>query len=168
MSGVSLEKAMNDSCNSVKIMMDNDNYDVSKRTMIITAINTAVTSSDYINSIKKDINQIKADGKFDANDLPSVFSIIFRSQKFLATTLKNGMIVTSNFDSGSMKYVVYGIIHFVMLTQNIDQSIIDQLTTAYTPLWELVAINPKDLLIKVDSCWRTVFPCCFACGCCKK
>ena len=168
MNTTNVGKTLSATCDAVKIMMANDNYDESKKETVLNAISIAVKSTNYIQMIKEQVKKIRADGKFNANDLPYVFSIIINSRAFLVTTIKTGMDVSSTIKIDSTKYIVYGVLYFVMLTENVEPAVITQTTEFYPALWDLIAVNPKDFLIKADSVWRKVFPCCFVCACCPK
>lgn len=168
MNTTNVGKALLTTCDAVKAMMVSDNYDESKKATVLTAINVAVKSTDYIHMIKEQVKKIRADGKFNANDLPYVFSIIINSRAFLVNTVKSGMDITSTIKIDSTKYIVYGVLYFVMVTENVEPDVITQTTDFYPALWDLIAVDPKDFLIKADSCWRKAFPCCFVCGCCPK
>jgi len=161
-------RALSVTLDAVKAMMIFDNYDESKKATVLTAINIATNAADYVNMLKEQVKKIKADGKFDSNDLPYVFSIIINSRAYLVSTVKNGMNVTSTIKLDSTKYIVFGVLHFVMVTENVDPQVIQQTIDFYPALWDLIAIDPKDFLIKADSFWRKAFPCCFVCACCPK
>jgi hypothetical protein len=166
-----LETSLNETSKAVEDLMNIDLFDMQKRTTIIKALNICLKSKDYINQIKLLVNAIKLDGKFDMNDLPSIFSIVLQSKTFLNTIIIDGMSIKTNFDTDSFKYIVYGILYYIMLIQNVDKTVITQLSLTYNSLWTLVAFDPKKLFIKAESCFKSLScykPSCCKPACCKK
>ncbi len=158
---------LNLACDAVVGMMNDDKYDQSKRAAIMTIIKATLKSDSYINSVKDQIKKINEDGQFDAKDLPSILIIITESKAFLAATIQDGVDLKSTLKLDSMKYITFGVIYFVMLIEKVDPIILDETKVVYSSLWDLIAFDPKQLLIKADSCWRKTFPCCFKCACCS-
>jgi hypothetical protein len=153
-------------CDAVVSMMNDDNFDQSKRAAIMTIIKATIRSESYVNSVKDQIKKINEDGQFDAKDLPHILIIIAGSKDFLSATIRDGVELKSTLKLDSMKYITFGVIYFVMLMEKIDPIILEEVKVSYSSLWNLISFDPKDLLIKADGCWRKCFPCCFKCACC--
>lgn len=157
-----MSSQIEETCTAVKTLMNNDMFDINKQTSVITLINIVLNSNDYVNLIKGKVKEIKSDGKFDANDIPNVLLIILQSKAFLNTTIKAGSVATNTFKMDSLKYVVYAVIHFILLIEKVDPEFIKNIDASYSPLWEIIAFDPKELVINVSNTWRKIFPCCFS------
>lgn len=147
-------------------MMTDDKYDEHKRNDIMNILSIALRSENYVNSVKGQIRKINEDGKIDSKDIPYVLVIIADSKEYLSVTIQDTIALKSTLRLDSMKYIVFGVIYFVMLMEKVDPKILMDVKEHYSALWSLLEIDPKKLLIKADSCWRKCFPCCFKCSCC--
>lgn len=153
---------------SIINMMNVDEFEYARRESVMNIVNIVLKSDEYVDIIKIQIKKINEDGKFDAKDLPPILIIIAESKIYLSSIIKDAVELKSTLKLDSMKYITFGVILFVMLTEKVDKTIIDETISYYSPLWDLIAFDPKDLLIKADTFWRKTFPQCFECSCCAK
>ena len=160
-----INQNLSTACDAVVSMMNDDKFDQGKRAAIMTIIKAVLRSDSYINSVKDQVKKINEDGQFNAKDLPYIFLIIAGSKDFLSATIRDEVELKSTLKIDSMKYITFGVIYFVMLMEKIDPIILEEVKITYSSLWDLILFDPKNLLIKADSCWRKCFPCCFKCAC---
>lgn len=144
---------------AVNSMMNDDKYDQSKRSYLINITRVVLNSTEYINSIKKQVNQINEDGKVDTNDIPTILTIIVESKEFLTDTINKSIQLTTTIDFKAMKYIIYGVIYFIMTLENVSPDLLIQVKKIYSAVWNIVAMNPDNIPIKVKSCWQKI-KCC--------
>ena len=151
---------------AVTNLMTADNYPIANQSGILDIIGVVLQSTSYISSIQSQVQQIIADGKITIGDTTNILVIISTSQTYLRSVITNGTQLHTTLQLSSMKYIIYAVLYFVMLTLNAQQSEIDMLATTFGPLWSLLATYPKTLIINTETFLRKVFPCCFKCKCC--
>jgi hypothetical protein len=149
-----------DTCTLVTTMMNTDNVSPATQSSILSMVNLALNSNTYIASITQQVKNINADGKFNQNDIPAVLMIILQSKAFLQTAISGSANVATKFDVASLKYIVYAVIHFVMVAENVDLVVVQSIDVSFSSLWNLVAINPVELAADIKILTNKCFPCC--------
>ena len=149
-----------DTCTLVTSMMNTDNVSPATQASILSMVNLALNSNTYIASITQQVKNINADGKFNQNDIPAVLMIILQSKAFLQTAINGSANVATKFDVASLKYIVYAVIHFVMVVENVDLAVVQSIDVSFSSLWNLVAINPVELAADIKILTNKCFPCC--------
>lgn len=135
-------------------MMNKDKFDETKRNGLFNIINILTRSDEYIKLIKNAIKKINEDGKFDGKDIPSIIVIVSQSKDYISETIDESIELKTTLKLESLKYIIFGIIYFVLLVENTDQSMLIELNQYYSSLWSLIAFNPNSLLIKAKSLWK--------------
>jgi hypothetical protein len=157
-----LEQNIKNTFNLVSAMMNADNVDNQTRTAITSMINLTLNSETYITTIREQVKTIISDGIFNQNDFPAVLSIVVNSKAFLKNVFANSATIVSNLDMHILKYIIYAVIHFVMVLENSNPEIVASFDTMFSPLWNLVSINPhelvEDISIITNKCF-SCFPC---------
>ena len=146
----------------IKNMMSMDNFVALPSTTVLSALNIAIQSDDYVNTVKNEVSKIKADGKFTISDVPAICIIVLKTQTLLNTTIINGIQFSTTFNLSSIKYLIFGVLYYVMLIQNVDPLVISELMVLFPAIWNLISFDPKQLVITTKSNCKTIFPCCFS------
>jgi hypothetical protein len=154
-----LQQNVVNTCNLVSTMMTTDNLDQQTATAVNEMLKLVLNSDAYINSVRQQVKTIIADGNFNQNDIPSVLTIVLQSKAFLQTTLNSGAKITVNLNMSTLKYVIFGVLHFVMVLEKANPALITSLDTTYSPLWNLVAVDPQQLSSDVSTITQGCFPC---------
>ena len=157
----SLDQNITNTCNLVMSMMNADGVVQQTRTAIMGLVTLTLNSDTYIDSVRQQINTIISGGNFNQNDIPAVLTIILQSKSFLQSALSTGATTATSLDMSTMKYVIYAVIHFVMVAENVNPAIVTSLDTTFSALWNLVAINPQELVSDVSTITHKCFPCLF-------
>ena len=136
-------------CALVQNMMTTDNYTNSAGVM--TVINVALNTSQYVNMIKSSVQQIKQGGTFGPADIPAILNIVLQSQSFLSNTATNLGSTVNNVNASSMKYIIFGVLNYTLVSLNADPALVAQLDQLYSPLWLLLSFNPQKLVTDVKA-----------------
>ena len=155
----SLNQNIANTCNLVSVMMNTDNVNQQTRNAVTEMINLILNSDTYITLVREQIKTIISDGTFDQNDLPAVLTIVLQSKTFLRTVLSQTALITTNLNMNTLKYVIYAIIYFVMTLENANPAVITSFNTTFSPLWNLVSIDPQEFVSDVSVITHKCFPC---------
>ena len=140
---------------AMTLMMDTDAYPQTNRSVINSAFLAITQSKSYIDKIRSEIQQINADGAFTIADVPNVLLIIAQSQATLNLVISNSVNLKTSLRQDAMKYIIYGVFHFVLLVENVPTI---ELDATFGALWTLVAFNPTSVVVGAKS----LFSCCSA------
>ena len=135
--------------NQIDIIMKNDKEQEDNMDDVHDILRLAIRSNDFINSIKLKIDDIMLDHKLDYNDIPIIISIILESLTFLKQ-LNDGKYKMNKVTS---KYVIQGIILYVLSDMKIDNELITSFNILYPSLFNLISFDPKELISKVKICF---------------
>ena len=156
---VSSETNIAQTTKMVTTMMNEDNVNEQTRTAVLSMINLALSSEQYINTIKQQVKLITVDGVFDQKDIPSILTIVLQSKTFLQSVLNNSASVANNLNMHILKYVIFAVIHYVLSVEQPNSSAIASLESTFSTLWTLVAFNPQELMTDVRTLSNKCFPC---------
>lgn len=156
-----IKNIIDDTNNLIILMMNEDQVDNNIRTEVLALVNLTLTAEKYIKTIKEQIKLITADGVFNQNDIPAVLNIIIQSKLFLHSVLASGTTTIHNLDMSIMKYIIFAVLHFVLVVENANPTIITSVDSTFSSLWTLIAFNPKELMTDVSSLTQNCFPCLF-------
>ena len=146
-------------CDLVLSMMNVDNIAQQTRDAIIAMVELTLNSDTYIVLIRQQVMAIISDGTVNQNDLPAILTIVLQSKVFLQSILASGVKIAVNLDMSTLKYIIYAVIHLVMILENANPVVIISLETSFSPLWNLVSINPLELVSSVSIITHKCFPC---------
>jgi hypothetical protein len=148
------ETRLVDTQKAMTLMMDTDVYPQTNRSVINSAFLAIIQSKSYVDKIISEIQQINADGKFTIADAPNVLLIITQSQATLKNLISNSVNLKISLQQDAMKYINYGVFHFVLLIENVSTAA--EFDSTFGILWTLVAFNPASIVVKAKS----LFSCC--------
>jgi len=154
-----VEQNLKTTCELVETMMNTDGVNDKTKTAIMTTVKLALSSDEYVDLIRQQVKAIISDSVFNQNDLPAVLIIVLQSKAFLRRVLSNGAKIAVNLDLGMLKYIVYAVIHFVMVLEKTNSTSVASLDVTFSPLWDLVAINPQELSADLSTITHKCFPC---------
>ena len=138
-------------------IMDADSYSQTNRAIINSAFMAIATEKTYINSITSRVEQIMADKEFTMTDIPNVLIIMAQSQAALNVAITNTITLKTSLQADSMKYIVFGVLHFVLLMKDISTL---ELDITFSALWTLISINPTAIAVGAQSLFS-------GCSCCN-
>lgn len=139
-----------DTQTAVTAMMVADAFTKTDQSVILSAFAAVIAEEAYVNTIITAIKQIMEDHAFTAADLPNVLVIMSASQAALARVITDSVSLATSLKSESMKYIIYGVMRFVFVSQSIPTT---ELDTMFSPLWALIAIDPSAIAVKVKKCF---------------
>jgi len=144
---------LRDTQRAMNLMMNIDSYSEKNREVINSAFSAIVQEESYINKIKEHVHQICADGEFTIADIPDILMIIAQSQSALKLAIRNSINLKVSLEKNSMKYIVFAILHFILLVESVSTGGLDR---TFGSLWDLLAFDPSEVSVGVKSC----FSCC--------
>ena len=151
---------INTTCNSIITLMNMDYVQPAVQTSILAVVKLVLNSNMYIGGIKYQIHSIIADGKFDQNDIPALLTIIIQSKMFLQTAIGNGANVALTYNTSTLKYIIFGVIHYILIAENTNPLLVQNIDTTFSNLWNLVVIDPAQLALDTAVIASHCFPCC--------
>lgn len=151
--------SLEQSYDSVKIMMQLDNCDDMKMSFVNKILQAILNSKSFTESILKEVKKVTEDKKIDLSDLPILIMIGLQSKDFLEREMENMIDIKKSFFPDSIKYIVFGVIYFALLESNVNEDLLVCFKLMYPNMWSLIQINPKKIALKFKSLLR-IFSCC--------
>jgi len=114
-------------------LMASDNISDADQTNIITGFQTILNTPTYVNSIKKNVQNMIVNKKLNLSDIPDIIQIILATNALLSNTLQ----LKSSIPAQSIKYLVYGLLLKYLDTgdEMDNQAIEELLENSYSTLW---------------------------------
>ncbi len=147
------ETQLVDTQKAMTLMMDTDVYPQTNRPVINSAFLAITQSKSYVNKIRSEVQQIIADKEFTIVDVPNLLLIIAQSQAALNLVIAHSVNLKTSLQQDAMKYIIFGVFHFVLLVENVSTI---ELDATFGALWSLVAFNPSAVVVQAKS----LFSCC--------
>jgi len=155
-----IDKNINSTCDLIVGMMNADNVKQKVQTSVLSVVKLALNSNMYIGGITYQVKSIIADNKFDQNDIPAILKIIFQTKAFLQTAVGNAANIAVTFNAGSLKYIIFGVIHYILITENTDPVLVQIIDTTFSTAWDSFILDPEQLANDVAVIANKCFPCC--------
>jgi len=130
--------------------------DTVEKESLLKLVIEALGKEQYINSIKSTLDEIFADKKIDANDIPNMMLLSIQVNNILPDLLG----LTKSITALQVKYIVYGSVYnYIKENKNdfFDGLSVDAFRIAFSSMWKLIEINPKNLILESKK----------RCGCCN-
>jgi len=133
---------------SQKMVSDNVNLDVQRA---VKALLTSVLQTDsYVSTLMTDVKKINADGNITVQDIPSLCSLISATSNFMKNLAQEKSQALS-LNVNSMKYVIYGVLYFVLLETKVPESDLPLMVKLFDTCWSLVSLKPESLEVLVKN-----------------
>ena len=146
-------EGINETLAQVRTMAVADQFPPAKLAKVEDAIRTILNSTDVIQKLRSDIEQIVKDDALTVEDLPAILTLTIDAKALFKDTLQ----LSTDIDRDSMKYFIFAIIYQIVRYELDKSAVAQSLLKTYAPLWKLLNINPQDLKILADSCWKKCF-----------
>ena len=114
------------------------NADNQQNTGAIQNVVSVVLKTDtFISQIENDVLDIVKNG-FGTDDIPAVINLVIQSEQYVQTIESTAMTNLVLDLATILKYVIYGLIDWIMLSQNSSE--INDFKTSFSTLWSLVQL----------------------------
>jgi hypothetical protein len=143
----------------VKNIMTSDNTNEETKKAVTEIIKIILNSNTYINSIKDQVKTIIEDKKIDEKDIPTILTIVLQSKLMIREIIMSSSIITININMDTTKYIIYSIIHFILVVEKVNLETIYSFNKNFSLLWKLVAFEPKELVTNIKKITNKCFPC---------
>lgn len=138
---------------AVQALMKADDFKQSKRAVVMQVLDATLHADSFMDSIRAQLKKIKSDGEIDSRDLPSIFMILIKSRSYLKNTVANSLELRKPLRIDTMKYVLFGIVHYLMTCDNEKAETINTLRMYFDLIWDLFLLDPEEICISARSYW---------------
>lgn len=132
----------------VNQMISLDGLGESTKKELLSIISDALSKKEYVESIKSRLDEILADKKLDASDIPNMMILSIQVNNMLPQLLG----LTSSIKSAHVKYIVYGSVYYYIRENKPNffteaKIPVEVFRLVFSSMWKLVEFNPDSAIL---------------------